>query len=81
MEQAATEALEGGPGREHGVIAENAVGYLTLLREHIEKEDGVLYPLAERLIPERGARRHHLPLHFGGGGERRQGSRRSMHRP
>ena len=33
-------------------IAENALGYLELLREHIAKEDGILYPLAERLIPE-----------------------------
>ena len=51
MEKAATEALAGEPGRD-GAIAENAFGYLTLLREHIEKEDGILYPLAERLIPE-----------------------------
>lgn len=51
MEQAAAEALAGTPGRD-GAIAENALGYLELLREHIGKEDGILYPLAERLIPD-----------------------------
>ena len=51
MERATNEALAGKPGRD-AVIAENALGYLELLREHIGKEDGILYPLAERLIPE-----------------------------
>jgi len=51
MEQAATEALAGKPGMD-GIIAENALGYLELLKEHISKEDGILYPLAERLLPE-----------------------------
>lgn len=51
MESAAREALEGQPGRE-ATIAENALGYVDLLREHIAKEDGILYPLAERVIPE-----------------------------
>jgi len=50
LEQAANDALAGKPGQD-AVIAENALGYLELLREHIEKEDGILYPLAERLIP------------------------------
>lgn len=50
MEDAAQEALAGKPGME-GTIAENALGYLVLLREHIDKEDNILYPLAERLIP------------------------------
>ena len=51
MEEAATAALAGRPGQD-ALIAENALGYLELLREHISKEDGILYPLAERLIPE-----------------------------
>jgi hemerythrin-like domain-containing protein len=51
MEEAARAALAGTPGQ-NSVIAENALGYLELLREHISKEDGILYPLAERLIPE-----------------------------
>jgi len=33
-------------------LAENARGYAALLREHIEKEDSILYPLAERVLPE-----------------------------
>ncbi len=32
-------------------IAENALGYAALLRDHIAKEDGILYPLAERIVP------------------------------
>ena len=51
MEDAATAALASKPGQD-AAIAENALGYLELLREHISKEDGILYPLAERLIPE-----------------------------
>jgi hemerythrin-like domain-containing protein len=50
MEEAAGEALAGEPGRDRA-IADNAIGYLTLLREHIGKEDDILYPLAERVIP------------------------------
>lgn len=33
-------------------LAENARGYAALLRDHIEKEDTILYPLAERILPE-----------------------------
>ena len=51
MEEAAQAALAGDAGR-NPEIAENAFGYLQLLREHIAKEDGILYPLAERVIPE-----------------------------
>jgi hemerythrin-like domain-containing protein len=51
METAVKEALNGIPGRE-GDIAENALAYAALLRDHIAKEDEILYPLAERVIPE-----------------------------
>jgi hemerythrin-like domain-containing protein len=34
------------------VIAANALAYAALLRDHIDKEDTILYPLAERVIPE-----------------------------
>lgn len=51
METAAREALEGATGREQA-IAESALAYGALLREHIAKEDSILYPLAERVIPE-----------------------------
>jgi hemerythrin-like domain-containing protein len=43
--------LAGNEGQNQ-VIAKNALGYVELLREHIAKEDDILYPLAERLIPD-----------------------------
>lgn len=51
MAAAAEKAQVGEPGQ-IPVIAENAAGYIALLREHIDKEDNVLYPLAERILPE-----------------------------
>lgn len=51
MEFAARQALDGVPGREC-IIAENALAYAELLREHIGKEDDIFYPLAERVIPD-----------------------------
>jgi hemerythrin-like domain-containing protein len=51
MEEAATRALNGEAGQEEAIVS-NARGYLELLREHISKEDDILYPLAERVLPE-----------------------------
>jgi hemerythrin-like domain-containing protein len=51
MEEAALQALSGKEGYEER-IAENARGYLELLREHISREDTILYPLAERVMKE-----------------------------
>ena len=51
MEEAATRALNGEAGQDEAIVT-NARGYLELLREHISKEDDILYPLAERVIPE-----------------------------
>jgi len=51
LDAAATEALAGQPGHDREIAA-NALGYLNLLRDHISREDGILYPLAERVIPE-----------------------------
>lgn len=51
METAALTALAGKAGQE-GVIAQNALAYAELLRGHIDKEDEILYPLAERVIPD-----------------------------
>jgi hemerythrin-like domain-containing protein len=51
MESAVQKTLDGLPGQ-GSVIAENALAYAALLREHIAKEDDILYPLAERVIPE-----------------------------
>jgi hemerythrin-like domain-containing protein len=51
MEEAARKALAGEGGQE-GAASENARGYAALLRDHIDKEDHILYPLAERILPE-----------------------------
>ena len=50
MEEAAQKALDGEVGQT-AIIAENAKCYAALLRGHIEKEDDILYPLAERVLP------------------------------
>lgn len=51
MEAAAKQALSGKPAPV-AEIAENARGYIALLRDHIDKEDNILYPLSERILPE-----------------------------
>ncbi len=51
LEEAAEKALAGEPGQ-IPLIAESAKGYAELLRGHIDKEDNILYPLAERVLPE-----------------------------
>jgi len=51
VEEAAQKALDGEPGQAT-IIAEHAKGYAELLRGHIQKEDDILYPLAERTLPE-----------------------------
>jgi hemerythrin-like domain-containing protein len=52
MESAVHDALAGNTDKVRSLIAENALAYAALLREHIEKEDDILYPLAERVIPD-----------------------------
>lgn len=51
VEEAAQRALNGETGQ-IPLIAANAKGYAALLRDHIDKEDRILYPLAERVLPE-----------------------------
>ena len=51
LEEAVQKALAGEIGQ-GAVIAEHAKGYAALLRGHIDKEDNILYPLAERVLPE-----------------------------
>jgi hemerythrin-like domain-containing protein len=51
MESAVHEA-QAGHTDTYQAIAENALGYAALLRDHISKEDTVLYPLSERVLPE-----------------------------
>lgn len=49
-------AYEAGAKGAVGVILESARGYIGLLREHISKEDRVLYPMAEKFLnPETDA--------------------------
>jgi hemerythrin-like domain-containing protein len=48
---AVREAMDGREGQ-GAVIAENALAYAELLRGHIDREDTILYPLAERVIPD-----------------------------
>ncbi len=50
MEAAALRAKAGEGGAAPEIVA-NARGYAALLREHIDTEDNVLYPLAERVLP------------------------------
>ena len=51
LEEAAEKALAGETGQ-LPVIAESTKGYAELLRAHIDKENNILYPLAERVLPE-----------------------------
>ncbi len=41
---------EGIRGRDNKKVVENALSYCELLREHIYKEDNVLYPMSEEVI-------------------------------
>ena len=51
MESAALDALAG-KEVDLETLGGNALAYVELLREHIGKEDGILYPLAERIIAD-----------------------------
>lgn len=45
---------EKGDVHARSVVVQNALGYVALLRQHIHKEDTILFPLADRLIqPDR----------------------------
>jgi hemerythrin-like domain-containing protein len=50
MRSAAEEMQAGDDAAASKVIA-NAHGYVALLRQHIQKEDSILFPMADRLIP------------------------------
>lgn len=49
--RAAAERLEQGDLTARAVVVQNARGYANLLRNHIAKEDSVLFPMADRVIP------------------------------
>ena len=61
MRQAA-ERLQGGEAAARQEVSHNAHGYVKLLRSHIHKEDTVLFPLANKIIPE--AQQPHLHEEF-----------------
>ncbi len=47
----AAQKLENGDQAARGSLVSNARAYVELLHQHIAKEDGILYPLASRIIP------------------------------
>lgn len=54
--RAAADRWAAGDQAAASVVVENARGYASLLRQHIAKEDGILFPLADQVIsPERQA--------------------------
>lgn len=52
----AASRLAGDPSARDAVI-ENASYYAALLRQHIQKEDHVLFPIADRLLPQEAQQR------------------------
>ena len=49
--RAAAERLGAGDVNACGEVVANALGYVDLLRQHIGKEDHVLFPMADEMIP------------------------------
>lgn len=51
MLRQSVERLQAGEVRKREAIVENATGYIKLLRLHIAKEDKILFPMADKVIP------------------------------
>ncbi len=49
--RAAAQQLQAGDPAAKEILVQNARGYAALLRQHIQKEDQVLFPMAGRIIP------------------------------
>jgi len=49
--RAAAERMQAGEADARADLLANVTGYAQLLRQHIQKEDHVLFPLADRVIP------------------------------
>lgn len=47
----AAQRLETGDTSASSEVAQNALGYAALLRQHIYKEDHILFPMADQVIP------------------------------
>jgi hemerythrin-like domain-containing protein len=50
--RAAAMRLENGDASARAEVVENARGYVALLHQHIMKENSVLFPMAEKVLPE-----------------------------
>ncbi len=50
--RAAAERLQAGDAAARADVVMNALGYVDLLRQHIRKEDAVLFPMAAQVIPQ-----------------------------
>ena len=48
----AAQALQNGDASATSAVIQNALGYAGLLRQHIQKEDQVLFPMADRFLPK-----------------------------
>lgn len=51
------DAVAAGDASARGTAVENALAYATLLEAHIAKEDGILFEMADRMLPEGEHRR------------------------
>lgn len=49
--RASAEKMQAGDEQAKDEVCQNARAYAALLRQHIMKEDNVLFPMAERVIP------------------------------
>ena len=47
----AAERVQGGDQKAVSRVTQNALAYATLLRQHIQKEDSILFPMADQVIP------------------------------
>ena len=43
--------VQGGDAAALSQVIQNALGYVALLRQHIQKEDHILFPMADQVIP------------------------------
>ena len=48
----AAQALQNGDASASAAVVQNALGYAGLLRQHIQKEDNILFPMADRFLPK-----------------------------
>lgn len=50
--RAAAERAQRGDPQAVSLVAQNALGYVALLRQHIQKENNILFPMADQVIPQ-----------------------------